>query len=97
LLEDVYTNTLLSWRAVIWRKFIAVVEREGKVITEWQVRSYFIFSLFPFNTSFLLTTPHLLCLVKAGDGQREKEETLMLSLICRREPIGHIFSADVDA
>ena len=56
----------------------------------------FFFSLFPFNTSFLLTTPHLLCLVKAGDGQREKEETLMLSLICRHECVcpdwTHFFS-----
>jgi len=60
------------------------------------VRSYFIFSLFPFNTSFLSTTPHLLCLVKAGDRQREKEETLMSLLICRRECVRpnwtHFFS-----
>jgi len=36
--EDVYTNTLPSWRVAIRRKFVAVVEKESKVIAEWQAR-----------------------------------------------------------
>jgi len=31
--EDVYTNTLPSWRAALRRKCVAVVERESKVIS----------------------------------------------------------------
>jgi len=82
--EDVYTNTLPSWRAALRRKFVAVVEWESRVIGEWQVRSYFSLSLFPLNSSFFSTTPRLLCWRRHGMG-REKEESLISSLICRRE------------
>jgi len=67
--EDIYMNTLPSWQAALRRKCVAIVEWESKVITEWQVRSYlFIFSLFPLNTPFFPTTPHLLCWRRCGMG-----------------------------
>jgi hypothetical protein len=37
LSEDVYTNTLPSWRAALRRKSVAVVEWESEVIAKLQV------------------------------------------------------------
>ena len=39
--EDVYTNTLPSWRAALRRKCVAVVERESEVIVKLQVCRFF--------------------------------------------------------
>jgi hypothetical protein len=38
--EDVYTNTLPSWRAALRRKCVAVVEWESEVIAKLQVRPF---------------------------------------------------------
>jgi len=38
--EDVYTNTLPSWRAALRRKCVAVVEWESEVIVKLQVRPF---------------------------------------------------------
>jgi hypothetical protein len=39
--EDVYTNTLPSWRAALRRKCVAVVEWESEVIVKLQVCLFF--------------------------------------------------------
>jgi len=46
--EGIYMNILLSWKAVLQRKCITVVERKSKVISKWLVHSYY-FSLFFFS------------------------------------------------
>ena len=70
--EDVYTNTLPGWRAALRRKCLAVVERESKVIGEWQVRSYFFF-LFFLSTPLSSRLPFACC-VGEGTGWVEREE-----------------------
>jgi len=70
--EDVYTNTLPGWRAALRRKCLAVVERESKVIGEWQVRSYFFF-LFFLSTPLSSRLPPACC-VDGGTGWVESEE-----------------------
>ena len=71
--EDVYTNTLPSWRAALRRKCVAVVERESKVISEWQVRSYLFFFLsFSSQHFFLLGYPRLLCWRRRGMGRERR-------------------------
>ena len=65
--EGVYANTLLWWRAALRRKFVAAMERESKVIAEWQVRSFFFFLFFS-KYFFLLDCPPPAVLVKARDG-----------------------------
>ena len=39
--EEVYTNTLPSWRVALRRKCLAAVEWESEVIAQWQVCSPF--------------------------------------------------------
>jgi hypothetical protein len=57
--EEVYTNMLPWWRAVLRRKCVAVVECESEVIGKWQVRSLFFFLSFSSQHSFS-TSPGLL-------------------------------------
>jgi len=66
--EDIYTNTLPSWRAALRRRCVAIVERENKVIAEWQVRSYFFFLSFSSQHFFLLDYSPPAVLAKARDG-----------------------------
>jgi len=74
--EDVYTNTLPSWRAALRRKCVAVVERESKVISEWQVRSYLFFFLsFSSQHFFLLGYPRLLCWRRRGMGRERRRKS----------------------
>jgi len=70
--EDVYTNTLPSWRAALRRKFVTVVERESKVIAEWQVRSYFFFSFSSQHFFFLDHPPPAVFVGGAGWVERER-------------------------
>jgi len=70
--EDVYTNTLPSWRVALRREFVAVVERESKVIAEWQVRSFFFFFLFSLSTPLSSRLPPACC-VGEGTGWVERE------------------------
>jgi len=65
---------------VIWRKFIAVVEREGKVIAEWQVCSYFIFSLFSFQHFFSVDYPPP-AVFGEGRGWAERERRNMYVIV----------------
>jgi len=62
--EDIYTNMLLSWQAVLQRKFIAVGEWESKVIAKWQVCSFFFFFLFSLSTTLSSWLPPTCCIGK---------------------------------
>ncbi|KAH9021637.1 hypothetical protein EDB84DRAFT_1274894, partial [Lactarius hengduanensis] len=63
--EEIYTSTLPSWRAAVWRQCLAAVEWESEIIAQWQSRvrtpsldTYFLHtSMLGTHTFFLVFLP----------------------------------------